>query len=54
MEALAIAVHHDAEGNAVQPGDDAAVEFGAARIHRHAMALGGIAHRRGAAIQQQL
>src|SRR5665213_1562394 len=45
VKTLRVAVDHDAEHDAVEPGGDAAVELGRARVDRHRMALRRIADR---------
>ena len=47
-------VHDDAEHDAVEPGDDAAIEFRCARVDCHGMALGRITDRLDASIEQNL
>ena len=52
VEALRVAVDHDAEHHAVEPRGDAAVELGRARVDRHRMALRRIADRLDAGVEQ--
>ena len=52
VEALAVAVDHDAEHDAVEPRGDAAVEFRRARVKRDGVALGRIADRHHALVEQ--
>jgi hypothetical protein len=47
-------LNDDAEHDAVEPGDDAAVVFGRPRVDRDRMALGGIADFSDALVEQQL
>src|SRR3989338_9076674 len=54
VEAPALAVDRDAEGNAVEPGDDTAVEFWSAAVDGDGMAAARIAYRLGAVLQQLL
>src|SRR6185437_15166552 len=44
----------DAEDDAIEPSDDAAVEARSARIDRHGMALPGVADRADAIVEQRL
>ena len=52
IEALCVFVDDDAEYDAVEPRDDATVEFGRSRINGHSVALGGITNLLDAAIDQ--
>ncbi len=54
VEALGVLVDDDAEHDAVEPRDDAAVEFRRAGVDRHRMALGGIADVLHALVEQHL
>ena len=53
VEALAVRVDDDAERDAVEPGDDAAIESGRPRIDGNRVALARIADRLRARVEHQ-